>query len=182
MSSNFARPERWYDLAAGLMRGDPGVAQQIVEYERQADNAFQRINYLDFQPVVVQGVTNLTYTSAFFAGYRVGNLVFVSFRATVTNSPGAAGAVVMTVPTVWPIDVMYGTVTGNGPMNGTMMIYDNSVSTLYHGCTMFNSALGVSGWANAQTNFMGSAMPGVSLAANDQVAYSLCYVTSAGTL
>ncbi len=184
MSSNFARPERWYDLAAKLMRGDADAAQQIVDYERAADNVFQLFTAQDFQPVIVQNVTTMTYNTStyLFQGYRVGQLVHLQFRCTITSA-GALGAIVVTVPTFLPIalgGVGVGAPVGNGPGPlGTMMVYDDSVATLYHGTTLFNSALGVSGWANAQAGFMGSASPGVALANNDQVGYHLTYITSA---
>ena len=177
MGSNTWNPGEWPSIVDDIRSGDPVVGARLASRERLHDNMFQQIVKSDFTPEILQDVSSLTYTDYRLEGYRIGNFVHLSFRAVVTNSPAAVGDVTVSLPPYFPIILGAGIGVDAYPVLGSFAIYDSSTATLYHGLAVNSSNL-VTGWANGQTSFMGSASPNVSLAINDHIAYSLSYITS----
>lgn len=180
MGSNALRPEEWVDLTKRIQAGDPAVGADIAHRERVFDNIFQQISSSDFSPVITQGAGTLTYTALTghdFSGYRVGPMVWLNFRCSISNSPGGAGAVVVTVPPWLPMAA-----PGFPTVVGTVWMYDASTGTGYNGQAIWLSGTTLSGWSNGVNNYMGAAGPAVALAINDQVSYNLQYITSAPAL
>lgn len=179
MSSNFARPERWFDLAAGLMRGDPAVAQQIVEYERQADNAFQQITGNEFTPVVYQlkanGAVAWAASTAIIEGYRVGSLVCLNVQVTISGTGTSASAIWVTLPTALPAK------TPTNRSIGQFDVLDTSASSYYSGTAkIVDSGTAVAGIAHNTTAGIGAVAPmSAALAVGDVVGYSIQYITTA---
>lgn len=176
--SQFVNPERWFDLAAGLMRGDPGVAAQIVEYERRADNAFQLITRSEFTPTVYQlksnGAVAYSATSAVVEGFRVGRLVCLNVYLEITAAGTGASAVWVTLPPALPA------LTTTFRPIGSFLLLDASSSTYYTGTAVaVDSGTAVAGVPPAAAGAIGSAAFTAALASGDFVGYSVKYVTTA---
>ena len=180
MSSNLARPEKWYDLATRLAAGDATVAQDVVEYERRADNVFQRLSRADWVPDIKQGATALTFTAtaALVKGYRIGHLIVLNGLWTITNSPAAAGVLSVTTPLQFPAS----TTIDDGSVEhaataGQFSFYDTSGGVNYEGGAKVSSLL-IRGWAYGQGNYLGAG-PVIPVATGDTIALSIQYLTSA---
>lgn len=176
MSSGYVRPERWFDLAAGLMRDSTTVAAEIVEYERQADNVFQLITDRDFLPTLYQLKANgaITYTSPIVEGYRIGQLVHLNVQVTAGAAGTAASAVWLSLPPQFPAR------TTTNRLVGSFLLLDTSASTYYGGGgVLVDSGRAIAGIPHANASAIGSSAFTAALASGDVISYSVRYITTA---
>lgn len=178
MGSNTWRSEEWPSIIDRILAGDPSVAQILAARERVHDNFFQLLKLDDFSPTALQGATALTYTAnaSVIQGIRVGPWVQLNVKLRITNSPGAAGAISISVPPQFPIQGSVSSGSSLYPVVGTFW-FGRSGGLGYTGAAISASDNTVSGYSDA-VGVIGTT-PANSVAAGDDIGYSIQYQTSA---
>lgn len=175
MGSDTWRADEWPEIVEAIRNGDPSAGARLAARERKFDNYFRRFTFADYQPVVTQGGNTITYSltaNSHFSGLRVGNMVFLNFRA-VTTAAGAAGSIAFSVPSFLPMEL--GTFV---PLVGHVLAFQQATITCNFAAAFATSSLLVGGYADRAANFLGLS-PAFNVASGDTIGYNLQYMTSA---
>ena len=117
-----------------------------------------------YTPTLTQGV-GVAKTINYARYCQIQKTVFVQVRVTATGG-GLGGTISLSLPTLLPSD-QFRTM-------GVMWIYDASTGLFYQGVANPGSNV-VVGYAQGSNNNMGANSPAITIAAGDQISFSVMY-------
>jgi hypothetical protein len=122
--------------------------------------------WTSYTPVIKGGATTVTATITYAKYAQVNKVVWVRVNATVTSAGAANGIISVSLP-------IASTQTGDMTTVGTFVVKDSG--TAYYSGAAILSGTTVVGQAYGSGNYMGDAVPTMTLANNDAVAFFICY-------